>query len=86
MIEKLKEVINNYPSKVIWFGSEQIIVEERFGKRKEIIKNYRITSMCTENNDCIINYMVIGDETFIHSSLADDLSGTFIAQILTAII
>ena len=49
MIYKLIEIVSSFPQKVIWLGNKLIIIEERFGKRKEIIKNYRITSVCMEN-------------------------------------
>ena len=86
MIYKLIEIVSSFPQKVIWLGNKQIIIEERFGKRKEIIKNYRITSICMENDEPIINYILVGYETFVYSSSVKDLSKEFIVQILVSII
>lgn len=86
MIYKLIEIITSFPQRVIWLGNKPIIIEERFGKRKEIIKNYRITSIYMENDGPIINYILVGYETFVYSSLVKDLSKEFISQILVSII
>lgn len=86
MIYKLIEIITSFPQRVIWLGNKPIIIEERFGKRKEIIKNYRITSIYMENDEPIINYILVGYETFVYSSLVKDLSKEFISQILVSII
>lgn len=86
MVYKLIEIITSFPQRVIWLGNKPIIIEERFGKRKEIIKNYRITSIYMENDEPIINYILVGYETFVYSSLVKDLSKEFISQILVSII
>ena len=39
-----------------------------------------------ENDEPIINYILVGYETFVYSSLVKDLSKEFISQILVSII
>ena len=86
MREKLFEIVNQQPLKMLCIGKKVILVEERFGERKNIIKNYRITSISIENGKCLISYVLVDEEYFLHTSYIEDLSNTFIAQVLSEIL
>ena len=86
MREKLFEIINKAPWGIIWLGNKKVFIEEKFGEKKNVIKNYQITSVSIEENECLITYFLVGDNTFIHTSRTNDLSDIFIAQVLTSLI
>ena len=86
MREKLFEIVSNTPRKIIWFDNKKVFLEERFGERNNIKKNYRITSAYIEDGECLISYILIGEDEFIHTSYLKNLSNTFVAQLLTEIL
>ena len=60
-----------------------IIVEEKFGKNKEIIKKYHILDICEKENT--VRYSLIGCDDFEYSSPFKYLSKSFIEQLLKQI-
>jgi hypothetical protein len=87
MKDKIYKIVQSVPFQTIYVTDDHVlgdnVIEERF---KKIIKRYLVTSIFIENDKLIINYALIGEETFIHSSYADDLSEVFLRQVLSFLI
>ena len=79
MREKLFEIINQQPHKMLWIGKKIILVEEKYCK-------YRITSVFIKDDEILLSYIFISEDTFVHTSYIKDLSNTFIAQVLSEIL
>lgn len=80
MKDKLMKMLDDSPHGFVWLAEKNIVVEERFGEHKDIIKKYRVTSL-NRDFDYLINYVMIGDD-FVCSSPMRCLSKTFLKQIV----
>ena len=80
MKEKLMKMLDDSPHGFVWLAEKNIVVEERFGEHKEIIKKYRVTSL-NRDYDYLINYVMVGND-FVYSSPMSYLSKTFLKQIV----
>jgi hypothetical protein len=80
MKEKLMKILDESPRRFVWLAEKNIIVEEKFGEHKEIIKKYRITSL-NKDFDYLINYVMAGD-IFVRTSPMGCISKMFLKQIV----
>ena len=80
MKEKLMKMLDDSTHGFVWLAEKNIVVEERFGEHKEIIKKYRVTSL-NRDYDYLINYVMVGND-FVYSSPMRYLSKTFLKQIV----
>jgi len=80
MKEKLMKMLDDSLHGFVWLAEKNIVVEERFGEHKDIIKKYRVTSL-NRDFDYLINYVMIGDG-FVCSSPMRCLSKVFLKQIV----
>lgn len=80
MKEKLMKMLDDSPHGFVWLAEKNIVVEERFGEHKDIIKKYRVTSL-NRDFDYLINYVMVGND-FVYSSPMRYLSKTFLKQIV----
>ena len=83
MKEKLIKMLDDSPHGFVWLAEKNIVVEERFGEHKDIIKKYRVTSL-NRDYDYLVNYVMLGD-TFVCCSPMRCLSKTFLKQIIEQI-
>jgi hypothetical protein len=80
MKEKLMKMLDDSPHGFVWLAEKNIVVEERFGEHKDIVKRYKITSL-NKDFDYLVNYMM-DDKDFVSSSPMRCLSKTFLKQIV----
>ena len=80
MKEKLMKMLDDSPHGFVWLAEKNIVVEERFGEHKDIIKKYRVTSL-NRDYDYLVNYVMVGND-FVCSSPMRCLSKTFLKQIV----
>ena len=80
MKEKLMKILDESPRRFVWLAEKNIIVEEKFGEHKEIIKKYRVTSL-NKDFDYLINYVMAGD-IFVRTSPMSCISKMFLKQIV----
>ena len=80
MKEKLMKMLDDSPHGFVWLADKNIVVEERFGEHKDIIKKYRVTSI-NRDFDYLINYVMVGGD-FVCSSPMRCLSKVFLKQIV----
>ena len=79
MKEKLIEIVSAKPLGYFWLGKKEIIVHDNGQK-------YKITSISVDKESiCIINF-ICNDGFFVSSSFIDDLSQSFIAQLLSELL
>lgn len=79
MWEKLLSSFKKNPFTYLRLCEKNIIVEERFGKNKDIIKKYHILDI--SEKDKTIIYSLVGCNYFIYSAPFKYLSKNFIEQI-----
>ena len=82
MVNKLYEMISESDEKKISLYDKNVVVEEKFGESKNIVKKYHIDTIFIENDDILVRYYLLEDMYFPHTSYIKDLPKTFISQML----
>ena len=87
-LHKLYKFVEKQKGKILHLADNNIIVEQRFGKKKEVVRHYRILNVFIEDDELLVRYQLMESSYFDYAAYFKDLvysSKPFVESLLKQI-
>ena len=72
-IQELYKFVEKQEGKILNLADDNIIVEQRFGRNKDVVREYRILAVFIEDDELFVRYQLIGYPGFDYEAYFKDL-------------